>query len=85
MFVEESLTVIQSLPMEEPSGCEDVYGIDTSIMIDSPNFKWQNRPNEGCAISESTVKPTAEQVKLFTSMVYKIFELANHHCNVLMA
>jgi hypothetical protein len=71
--------------MEEPSGCEDVYGIDTSIMIDSPNFKWQNRPNEGCTTFESRVKPTMDQVKLFTSIVSKIFALADLHCDVLMA
>jgi hypothetical protein len=39
-------SLISSLPIEEPRGCEDIYGLD--ITLSTPS--WQNTPNQGFAI-----------------------------------
>ncbi|KAJ3276223.1 hypothetical protein HDV01_005671 [Terramyces sp. JEL0728] len=72
----------KGLPMEQPTGCMDIYGFDVSVKIDADGFRWQNLPNQGCNSSPSLVTPTAEQKKQFKAIVDKINKLADQHATI---
>ncbi|KAL2915014.1 hypothetical protein HK105_205336, partial [Polyrhizophydium stewartii] len=52
-LADDAVAAFQTLPHEDPVGGEDLYRLDTTIMIDSGSFKWQNTPNRGCNITPS--------------------------------
>lgn len=80
----ECQNVLRSLPKEEPTGCQDIYKMDVSVIYNSDDFNWQNTPNQGCNIQESLVKPTEEQAKLFKALVYKIHSTADKLATVIV-
>ncbi|KAI9329143.1 hypothetical protein DFJ73DRAFT_861059 [Zopfochytrium polystomum] len=79
------LQTFKTLPLEQPTACEDIYGCDISIAIESPGFRWQNIPNQGCAASPSSVQPTEAQKALFKEIADSIFALANKHAKTPVA
>eukprot|EP00842_Homolaphlyctis_polyrhiza_P004495 jgi/Hompol1/5046/HPOL_000737-RA len=78
-FVDEALAAFQTLPKEDPIGGEDVYRLDTSILIQTRGFSWQNSANQGCDIRASKVHPSDEQRQLFKSFAARINQLADSH------
>jgi hypothetical protein len=78
--VDHCVSTLKSLPVENPSGSEDVYKQDVSIFVEADGFAWANVPNQGCAIQESNVKPTSEQIEHFKQIIQKITQLADLHC-----
>lgn len=77
--VEEMLSelhsILQTLPVEVPAGCEDIYRLDTSIAFQSGNFMWMNGGPRGCGTHESSVQPTAEDKARFKRAVEIVHKL----------
>ncbi|ORY91315.1 hypothetical protein BCR43DRAFT_498887 [Syncephalastrum racemosum] len=69
--------VLKGLPVESPSGSEDIYGLDTSIAFLSDDLQWMNGGPGGCAQGhgESAVQATEEQKNAFASIVDKVKSL----------
>lgn len=59
-LVKELQSILKTLPVEDPLGSEDIYGLDTSIMWGSDDFTWVNGGAEGCG-GTSKVKATDEE------------------------
>jgi hypothetical protein len=53
------------LPVESPQGCEDIYRLDTSLVVRADSLFWGNGGPAGCVHGTSTVQPTAAQKKTF--------------------
>lgn len=64
LLVEELQTILKSLPIEDPPGSEDIYGLNTSIMWGSDELEWRNSGPQGCGGS-SSVQATDEQKAKF--------------------
>ncbi|KAI9473751.1 MAG: hypothetical protein EXX96DRAFT_487566 [Benjaminiella poitrasii] len=60
---------LQTLPTEEPTGSEDIYGQDISLSFFSDDFQWSNGGSEGCSQGESAVKATPEEKEKFKELV----------------
>lgn len=75
-LIDELHSILKELPMEEPSGSEDIYGLDTSIAWQSDDLEWQNGGPEGCGGGESFVKANEEQRKNFKRAVEIIEEIS---------
>ncbi|KAI8070484.1 hypothetical protein BC940DRAFT_271220 [Gongronella butleri] len=70
---------LQSLPIEEPIGSEDIYGLDTSIAFFTDDFQWQNGGPEGCSRGVSTKKATDQQKQAFKGLVTQLVQLGQVH------
>ncbi|XJO74968.1 hypothetical protein BDV3_005714 [Batrachochytrium dendrobatidis] len=81
-LVDQTVNAFKELPMEEPKGGSDVYRMDTTIIVDAPNFQWRNTPNQGCSYVPSSVIPTDDQKAAFTLFVERINKLADEHAVV---
>lgn len=71
--------ILKTLPIEEPKGCEDIYGLDYSLQFHSSDLKWANTPNEGCNSTPSTIVPSKEQKQRFQDIVNQIEIFASTH------
>jgi len=69
VLVEELHGILNELPMENPPGSEDIYGLDTSIMWGSEDLEWINGGPQGCGGGTSTVQPTTEEKAKFQRAV----------------
>lgn len=58
-----------SLPVESPPGSADVYGMDTSLIVATPNRAWGNLGPGACMHGISDTRPTDDQVELFRRCV----------------
>ncbi|MEO6711446.1 MAG: hypothetical protein ABI054_12685 [Planctomycetota bacterium] len=68
-LVEEVVELgLPSLPLEEPAGCEDLYGRDTGIRFLHAAGVWENRA-PGCVVGRSSVRVTAQQIVSFDAVV----------------
>ncbi|KAI7864684.1 hypothetical protein BDF14DRAFT_1884113 [Spinellus fusiger] len=70
---------LKSLPVEEPVGSQDIYGLDTSIGFFSDDFQWQNGGPEGCGQDESSVQATPAQKEIFKALVALVIGLGDQH------
>ncbi|KAJ7092919.1 hypothetical protein B0H15DRAFT_832952 [Mycena belliarum] len=76
-LVDELHGILKAIPMEEPKGSEDIYGLDTSIAWGSDDLEWYNGGPQGCGGGRSMVQPTAEQKAQFKRAVEIVEELVN--------
>lgn len=74
-LVNELYSILKVLPMEVPSGSQDIYGLDTSISFKTDKFWWRNGGPQGCGGGGSTVHPTKEQKLKFKRAVAIVNEL----------
>ncbi|KAE8149579.1 hypothetical protein BDV25DRAFT_125065 [Aspergillus avenaceus] len=72
----DSLT---ALPTEDPSGSEDIYGLDISIAWHSADIQWRNGAPEGCIGGQSDVQPSDEQRSTFKRAVEIVEKLASRY------
>ncbi|CAO3646919.1 unnamed protein product [Cunninghamella echinulata] len=70
---------LQQLPVEEPLGSEDIYGLDTSIAFFSDDFQWQNGGPEGCGHGSSSKQPSEEQKQQFQEIVNSLLGLGKQY------
>jgi hypothetical protein len=81
-LVTKTLEIFKGLPMEKPTASRDVYGFDVSISIVAPGLKWQNTPNQGCSITESSIVPNEEQRTTFKQIADEIELVATNYATV---
>ncbi|KAF5387904.1 hypothetical protein D9615_000811 [Tricholomella constricta] len=74
-LIEELHGILKDLPMEKPSGSEDIYGLNTSIAWGSEDLEWCNGGPQGCGGGKSEVQPTEEQKEKFRRAVEIVNEL----------
>lgn len=67
----------QSIPVEQPPGSQDIYGLDTSIAFLSADLEWYNGGREGCGGGPSFVQATPEQKEKFKKAVAIVEQLTN--------
>lgn len=63
-----------TLPTGNP-GCEDLYGMDTSIFWGSEDLQWRNSGPEGCGTQKNSKEATEEEKKKFARAVEIVHEL----------
>ncbi len=68
----EELAAVWKLPVEDPKGCEDIYGLDTGVAVKSGDRSWSNGAPAGCDHGTSKVRPTAAQLESFKKIVERI-------------
>ncbi|KAF7364370.1 hypothetical protein MSAN_01097500 [Mycena sanguinolenta] len=76
-LVEELHAILKTLPLEEPRGSEDIYGLDTSIAWGSEDLEWCNGGPEGCSGGKSMKQASAEEKEKFKRAVEIVQELAD--------
>ncbi|KAJ7108196.1 hypothetical protein C8R44DRAFT_803756 [Mycena epipterygia] len=76
-LVDELHGILKSIPMEEPKGSEDIYGMDTSIAWGSDDLEWYNGGPQGCGGGNSIVKASEEDKTKFKRAVEIVDELVN--------
>ncbi|KAJ6587862.1 hypothetical protein B0H19DRAFT_1225911 [Mycena capillaripes] len=74
-LVDELHGILKAIPMEDPKGSEDIYGMDTSIAWGSDDLEWYNGGPQGCGGGNSTVKATEEDKAKFKRAVEIVDEL----------
>lgn len=74
-LVDELHGILKTIPTEDPSGSEDIYGLDTSIAWYSQDLKWMNGSPQGCSGGTSSVQPTQEDKVKFKRAVEIVHEL----------
>jgi len=60
------------LPVEDPRGCEDIYGLDTGVAVKSGERSWSNGAPGGCNHGTSKVQPTAAERETFKKIVERV-------------
>lgn len=73
--IEELEAILKSLPIENPVGVQDIYGLDTSIAFGNGDLQWMNGGPNGCGTGESDVQPTDEQKAAFQKAIALIKEI----------
>ncbi|KAB8207205.1 hypothetical protein P875_00095249 [Aspergillus parasiticus SU-1] len=76
-LVTELYMILQGLPLESPSGSEDIYGKDISILWSSDDFSWCNGGQQGCVGAHSDVRPSETHRRMFTRAVDIVRELVD--------
>jgi hypothetical protein len=74
-LVDELHAILKDLPIEDPPGSEDIYGLDTSIFWGSDDLEWANGGPQGCGGGKSTVQASEEQKAKFKRAVEIVNEL----------
>lgn len=74
--IDELQSILMELPTEQPSGSEDIYGLDTSIAWQSDDLEWMNGGHQGCDGGESFVTVGEEQKKKFKRAVEIVYEIS---------
>lgn len=74
-LVDELHAILKTLPIEQPPGSEDIYGLNTSIMWADDSWQWQNGGPAGCGGGYSTVHATEEEKEKFRRAVGIVNEL----------
>ncbi|KAJ7754360.1 hypothetical protein DFH07DRAFT_920990 [Mycena maculata] len=74
-LVDELHGILKTIPMEDPKGSEDIYGLNTSIAWGSEDLEWYNGGPEGCSGGNSIVKATADDKAKFKRAVEIVEEL----------
>lgn len=68
--------ILKTLPTEDP-GCEDLYGMDTSIFWGSEDLQWKNGASGGCGSTKSKKEATDEEKKKFGRAVEIVHKLVS--------
>ena len=76
-LVDELYSILKEIPTESPPGCEDIYGLDTSIAWQSEDLEWYNGGPAGVGGGMSLVQPNADQKKSFARAVEIVDEIVN--------
>ncbi|KAG8729528.1 hypothetical protein FRC11_008533 [Ceratobasidium sp. 423] len=74
-LVKELHSILSEIPMENPPGSEDIYGMDISIFWGSREFTWQNGAPQGCGGGKSVIQATDKQKERFQRAVEIVKEL----------
>ncbi|KZT62853.1 hypothetical protein CALCODRAFT_489369 [Calocera cornea HHB12733] len=67
--IDELEAILKQLPVEQPTGSQDIYGLDTSIFFGSNDLQWRNGGPQGCGGGYSEVQATDEQKELFKKAI----------------
>ncbi|EJU06293.1 hypothetical protein DACRYDRAFT_19518 [Dacryopinax primogenitus] len=67
--INELESILKQLPVEVPTGSQDIYGLDTSIFFGSGDLEWRNGGPQGCGGGVSEVQATDEQKEKFKRAV----------------
>jgi hypothetical protein len=73
--VNELETILREIPVEDPQGSEDIYGLDIGLLWGSHDLEWSNGGPEGCGGGISSVRPTSEQKQSFKRAIGIIEEI----------
>lgn len=65
-----------NLPREQPTGSQDIYQMDTAIVVRHGKKYWKNGGPGGCVHGVSKVQATKKQQRDFRELVNKIESLA---------
>ncbi|KAE8374700.1 hypothetical protein BDV26DRAFT_269490 [Aspergillus bertholletiae] len=76
-LVTELYDILQDLPLESPTGSDDIYRLDTSIAWHSDDLEWRNGGPQGCVQRESDVQPSDQERRKFTRAVEIVKELVD--------
>jgi hypothetical protein len=74
-LVDELHGILKQLPLEDPQGSQDIYGLDTSITWGSDDLEWANGGPQGCSGGTSTVQATEGEKAKFKRAVEIVKEL----------
>ncbi|HZL04214.1 MAG TPA: WD40 repeat domain-containing protein, partial [Coriobacteriia bacterium] len=72
---------VWSLPVEDPTGGEDVYGMDTSLWLSDGQRIWHNGAPSGCVHRRSRVQPSEGERERFAAAVERIVAFANERAS----
>ena len=72
---------VWDLPVEDPEGSQDIYGLDTGVHIRIDRKQWRNGGPGGCVHGQSKVQASEEQKKTFKSIVDKVAQAAEKHAS----
>ena len=81
----DAIAGLWKLPVEDPKGGEDVYGLATMVQVRVNQadglHEWKNSFPNGCTpgAGPSQVKPTDEEKKVFRAVVARIKETVTKH------
>jgi hypothetical protein len=74
-LINELNGILRVLPLEVPTGIQDIYGIDTSIAWFGRNLVWRNGSPEGCVQGVSQVQANDAQKRMFKRAVEIVEQL----------
>lgn len=74
--IDELHSILKRLPTEQPSGIQDIYGLDTGIQWMSADLEWYNRGPGDNGDGQSSLMPTEEQREDFKRAIQVIKEIA---------
>ncbi|KAK9722600.1 hypothetical protein K7432_002589 [Basidiobolus ranarum] len=74
----EKVEKLRHLPTEFPPFTSDIYGLDTSIIVEADDFQWGNGAPEGCSYTEPRVTVTSEHKNEFQDTVSEILSTGQY-------
>lgn len=75
--IDQIYNILKGLPVEEPPGSEDIYGLDTGVTWKGAGLEWSNGGPEGCGSDFSNVQVGKEEKDSFQKVVKLILEILN--------
>ncbi|KAM5347945.1 hypothetical protein ACJ41O_007769 [Fusarium nematophilum] len=75
-LIDELYGLLKDLPVPDPPGSEDIYGLDTGITWGSDALEWENTGPEGCDTQTSVVQAGAGEKQKFKRAVEIVYEIA---------
>lgn len=75
--IHELQDLLKELPVEQPPGSKDIYGLDTSIAWQSDEVEWYNGGPAGCGSGHSFVEADEEHKTKFKRAVEIVNGLVN--------
>jgi len=73
--IDQIYNILKGLPVEEPPGSEDIYGLDTGVTWMGDRLEWSNGGPEGCGSDFSDVQVGKEEKDRFQKVVKLILEI----------
>ena len=70
---------VAKLPREQPTGCQDIYGLDTSLAVRHGDTFWRNGGPGGCVHGRSKVQATAAHKEMFRKATKLVTAFAEKH------
>ncbi|KAH7409181.1 hypothetical protein BKA64DRAFT_389473 [Cadophora sp. MPI-SDFR-AT-0126] len=75
--IDQIYNVLKELPVDDPPGSEDIYGLDTGVTWSGNGLQWSNGGPEGCGSDFSNVQVGREETERFQEVVKLILEIVN--------
>ncbi|PVH88660.1 hypothetical protein DL98DRAFT_648019 [Cadophora sp. DSE1049] len=69
--------ILKDLPVEDPPGSEDIYGMDTGVAWKGDGLEWSNGGAEGCGSDFSNVQVGKGEKERFGEVVRMVLEIVN--------